>query len=52
MSLGGKSPMRSLSQPDECVGLISPVEMSLENTTGIIRVERLAVGANRSDPAR
>jgi hypothetical protein len=26
---------------NERIGLISPVEMSLENTTGIIRVERL-----------
>jgi len=37
---------------DECIGLISPVEMSLENTTGIIRFERLAVEVNRSDPLR
>ena len=37
---------------NECIGLISPVEMSLENTTGIIRFERLAVEVNRSDPLR
>jgi hypothetical protein len=36
---------------DECFGLVSPVEMSRENTTGMIRVERLADEVNRSDPS-